>query len=70
MRFQNQTVYIPIFLQHKQISQCIEEAVCLSAIGLMFEKVNILRSIVVIVVVVVVVVACSSEGDNNISFKA
>jgi hypothetical protein len=31
----------------------------------MFEKVNILRSIVV-----VVVVTCSSEGYNNFSFKA
>ena len=40
----------------------------------MFEKVNILRSIVVVVVVVVVVaivvITCSSEGKNNFSFKA
>ena len=71
MRFQNQTAYIPIFLQHKQINQCNEDAVCLSAIGLMFEKVNVLRSIVavVVVVVVVVVVTCSSEGDNNIPLR-
>ena len=55
--------------QNIKISQCNEDAVYLSAIGLMFEKVNILRSIVV-VVVVVVVVTCSSEGDNNIFFTA